>query len=87
MGLKKFHAKLGPIDYTSKLKVDPDGAVHHGIDWGKPGGDKTVITLSVTDGPKAQAKIADAIKWLEARYPGAEIQVRSLDGRSWEKRT
>lgn len=85
--MKARHVKLGPVDYTSKIRTDADGAVHHGIDWGKMGGDRTIITLTVTDGPKAAAKIADAIKWLQAEYPGCEIQVRGLDGRGWEKVT
>lgn len=61
------------------------GKTERAVDWGKPGGDKTIITLTTTDNSeKAAAKIADAVRWLQQEYPGAEIQVHGLDGRSWE---
>lgn len=55
------------------------------VDWGKmPPSGKQIITLTVDNTEKAAAKIADAIRWLQAEYPGAEIQVKGLDGRTWE---
>lgn len=62
------------------------------VDWGKCGGvdpasgdDKTVIVLTPGVGEKAAAKVADAIRYLQAEYPGAVIHVRGLDGQTVQR--
>lgn len=49
------------------------------VDWGKAGG-KSLIVLTVSPGTHTKTKINDAIAWLKKEYPGAEIQVRGLEG-------
>lgn len=54
------------------MKLEPKP---HAINWGKLGGDKTVISLTVGDPHHSAAAIADAVKFIQEEYPGAEIHV------------
>lgn len=50
-----------------------------GVDPAKPGGDKTVITIGYAGAREKNRGLEAAVRWLQAKYPNAEIITRRID--------